>query len=264
MKRVLTAFLLVPIAVYTVLFAPWQIFAAVVAIVSCLCFHEYARITECFAPLGFAAGLTLLIAPPPVAVLILFLTALAAMCLPLAAPDMDKAVSRSGMLVLGVLYIFGSWKTAILLHNVEYPPLRHLSAGRHWLMFGLMVNWIGDTGAYYVGRRFGRHKLAPIVSPKKTWEGAAASAFVGVVFGVIYLPLAITGTPYWIAAAFALIANAAGQFGDLAESAIKRSAGVKDSGTMLPGHGGFLDRVDSTMFTLPILWALVGFLQPSS
>ncbi len=63
---------------------------------------------------------------------------------------------------------------------------------------------------------------------------------------------------------FALIANVAGQFGDLAESAIKRSAGVKDSGTILPGHGGFLDRVDSTMFTLPILWALVGFLQPSS
>jgi len=186
------------------------------------------------------------------------------MCLPLAAPDMDKAVIRSGMLVLGVLYIFGSWKTSILLHNVEYPPLHHLTAGRHWLMFGLMVNWIGDTGAYYVGRRFGRHKLAPIVSPKKTWEGAAASAFVGIAFGVIYLPLAITGTPYWIAAAFALIANVAGQFGDLAESAIKRSAGVKDSGTILPGHGGFLDRVDSTMFTLPILWALVGFLQPSS
>ena len=75
MKRVLTALLLVPIAVYTVLFAPWPVFAAVVAIVACICFHEYARITECFAPLGFAAGLTLLIAPPPVAVLILFLTA---------------------------------------------------------------------------------------------------------------------------------------------------------------------------------------------
>jgi phosphatidate cytidylyltransferase len=167
------------------------------------------------------------------------------------------------MLVLGVLYIFGAWKTAILLHNVEYPPLRHLSAGRHWLMFGLMVNWIGDTGAYYVGRRFGRHKLAPIVSPKKTWEGAAASAVAGIVFGMVYLPLAITGTPLWVAALFALISNIAGQFGDLAESAIKRSAGVKDSGTMLPGHGGLLDRVDSTMFTLPILWALVGFLQPA-
>ena len=264
MKRVFTALLLLPIGVYSALFAPWQVFVGVVAIVSCLCFYEYARITGSFAPVGLAAGLTLLIAPPSVAMLILFLTALAAMCLPLAAPDMDNAVLRAGMLVLGVLYIFGSWKAAILLRDIEYPPLRLFSAGRHWLMFGLMVNWMGDTGAYYFGRRFGRHKLAPIVSPKKTWEGAGASAAVGILFGLVYLPLAIKGTSYWIAGSFALIANVAGQLGDLAESAIKRSAGVKDSGTLLPGHGGFLDRLDSTMFTLPILWALVGFLPPRS
>jgi phosphatidate cytidylyltransferase len=262
MKRVLTAFLLVPIAVYSALFAPWPLFVAVVALVACLCFHEYARITGAFAPIGFAAGLVLLIAPPAQAILLLFLTALAAMCLPLAAPDMDRAVLRAGMLVLGVLYIFGSWKAAILLHDVEYPPLQHLAAGRHWLMFGLMVNWIGDTGAYYVGRKYGRHRLAPVVSPKKSWEGAIASVLIAVIFGVIYLPLAIPGTAYWIAAGFAVIANAAGQIGDLAESAIKRGAGVKDSGTLLPGHGGLLDRVDSTMFTLPVLWALVGLLQP--
>ena len=260
MKRVLTACLLVPLGVYSALFAPWPVLVGVIAVVACLCFHEYARITGVFAPLGFAAGLTLLIAPAPVALVILFLTALAALCLPLAAPDMDKAVLRSGMLVIGVLYIFGSWKAAILLHDIGYPALRHLSAGRHWLMFGLMVNWIGDTGAYYVGRKFGRHKLAPVVSPKKTWEGAAASAAIGIIFGVIYLPLGIPGTSYWIAGLFALISNAAGQVGDLAESAIKRSAGVKDSGTLLPGHGGVLDRMDSTMFTLPILWVLAGFL----
>jgi len=264
MKRVATAILLVPIAVYSVLFAPGQIFTAVVALVACLCFHEYARITGSFAPLGFVAGLALLVAPPPIAMLTLFVAALAAMCLPLAATDMDKAVLRSGMLILGVLYIFGAWKTAILIHDVAYPPLRRLTAGRHWLMFGLMVNWIGDTGAFYVGRKFGRHKLAPIVSPGKSWEGAAASALTGVVFGLIYLPLAIPGTPSWVAALFALVSNIAGQLGDLAESAIKRSAGVKDSGALLPGHGGLLDRVDSTMFTLPILWALVGLLGPSA
>lgn len=262
MKRVLTAFLLVPVAVYSALFAPWAIFAAVVAIVACLCFSEYATITGSFAPLGFGAGLALLFAPLPAALLIAFLTALVAMCVPLAAADMDKAVGRAGMLVLGVLYIFGAWKTAFLLRDVSTPPLQHLTAGRHWLMFGLMVNWLGDTGAYYVGRKYGRHKLAPIASPKKSWEGAAASAVVAIIFGLIYLPLAIKGTPYWIAGLFALLANAAGQIGDLAESAIKRSAGVKDSGTILPGHGGFLDRVDSTMFSLPVLWALVSFLQP--
>ncbi|MDE3197727.1 MAG: phosphatidate cytidylyltransferase [Acidobacteriota bacterium] len=263
MKRVLTAFLLVPVAVYSALFAPWAVFAGVVAVVACLCFAEYAKITGAYAPLGFGAGLALLFAPFPAALLVAFLTALAAMCVPLASPDMDKAVTRAGMLVMGVLYIFGAWKTAFLLRDVSTPHLQHLTAGRHWLMFGLMVNWLGDTGAYYVGRRYGKHKLAPLASPKKSWEGAIASAAVAMICGLIYLPLTITGTPLWIAGLFALIANVAGQFGDLAESAIKRSAGVKDSGTILPGHGGFLDRVDSTMFSLPVLWALVSFLQPA-
>jgi phosphatidate cytidylyltransferase len=146
----------------------------------------------------------------------------------------------------------------MLLHDIVNPPVTHLSAGRYWLLFGLMVNWMGDTGAYYVGRRWGRHKLAPIVSPGKSWEGAAASALVAVLFGAIYLPMAIPGVSIAMAGVVAVLANAAGQLGDLAESAIKRGAGVKDSGRMLPGHGGMLDRLDSTLFTLPVLWGLVG------
>ncbi len=128
-------------------------------------------------------------------------------------------------------------------------------------MFGLMVNWIGDTGAYYIGKNFGRRKLAPSISPGKTWEGAAASAVTGVVFGLIYLPLAIKGTSLLMAGLLALATNVAGQVGDLAESAIKRGVGVKDSGSLLPGHGGFLDRVDSTMFALPVLYTLLTFLH---
>jgi phosphatidate cytidylyltransferase len=109
-----------------------------------------------------------------------------------------------------------------------------------------------------VGKNFGRHKLAPSVSPGKSWEGAAASAVTGVAFGMIYLPLTIHAS-LPLAGALALAANVAGQIGDLAESAIKRGAGVKDSGALLPGHGGFLDRVDSTMFALPVLYALLTF-----
>jgi phosphatidate cytidylyltransferase len=263
MKRVLTALLLVPIGVYAALFAPWWILFAVVATFACLCFREYAQITGSFAPLGFAAGLLLLIAPPDQTMLVVFVTVLACMCLPLAAADPAKAALRSATLLLGILYIFGAWKTAILLRDVNHPPLRHLTAGRHWLMFALMVNWIGDTGAYYAGRKFGRHKLAPAISPGKTWEGAAASALTAIVFGLIYLPLAITGTSLPKAGALALAANVAGQAGDLAESAIKRSAGVKDSGTLLPGHGGVLDRVDSTLFALPVLYTLVTLLHIS-
>jgi phosphatidate cytidylyltransferase len=255
MKRILTALFLVPLGVYASLFAPWWVFAAIVALVACLCFIEYARITSSFIPLGLVAGLLILLAHPPETIPILVLTAMAALCLPLAAPDIDKAVVKSAALVLGVVYIFGSWKTAILLHD---------DLGRPWLMFALMVNWIGDTGAYYVGRKYGRHKLAPAVSPGKTWEGAMASSVAGLIFGLIYLPLAIAGTSLLKAGILAVAANAAGQVGDLAESAIKRGAGVKDSGTMLPGHGGVLDRVDSTMFSLPVLYTLVALLRSSS
>jgi phosphatidate cytidylyltransferase len=257
MKRVLTALVLLPVAVCSVLFAGPQIFLAVIAIFAVLCFREYARITGAYAMPGYVAGLLILIAPPTQAALILFLTAIAALCLTLSSEDFGKGAARAAALVMGVAYIFGAWKTATLLHEIDTPPLRHLTAGRHWLMFALMVNWVGDTGAYYVGRRFGKHKLAPRVSPGKSWEGAAASAAVSIVFGLIYLPLAIAGVSLWVAGGISLVANAAGQVGDLAESALKRGAGVKDSGTLLPGHGGMLDRLDSSLFAMPVVYTLV-------
>jgi len=267
MKRIATAFLLVPVAVYSALFAPWWFFLAIVAIVALLCFREYAEITESFAPVGYVAGILILVAPQRETILLFILTALAAMCLPLASSggsaNLGKSVARSASLVLGIIYIFGAWKTAILLHDsADQRAGFGASAGHHWLMFGLMVNWIGDTGAYYIGKNFGRRKLAPLISPGKTWEGAAASAVTGVAFGLIYLPLAIQGTSLLTAGLLALAANVAGQAGDLAESAIKRGVGVKDSGSLLPGHGGFLDRVDSTMFALPVLYSLLSFLNP--
>lgn len=261
MKRILTALVLGPVSIYSVMSAPWPAFVAIVAIVACLCFLEYAKITESFAPLGLVAGLLILIAPPAETTVILFLTTLAAMCLPFGSREMDKAVIRAAMLVMGVLYIFGAWKTAILLHDLGDQSKGYMAAGRHWLMFGLVANWVGDSGAFYVGRAFGRRKLAPNVSPGKTWEGAIASAAASLVFGLIYLPLAIAGTPLWKAALLSVAANAAGQVGDLAESAVKRGAGVKDSGTMLPGHGGMLDRVDSSLFSIPVLYTLVGLLE---
>jgi phosphatidate cytidylyltransferase len=263
MKRVVTALFLVPIAVYATLFAPWWFFILVLGTVALLCFREYAQMTQSFAPLGYIAGILILIAPQHETILLIILSALAAMCLPLFSRDsLETSVPRTAALALGIVYIFGAWKTGVLLHDgTDQPALFGASAGHHWMMFGLMVNWIGDTGAYYVGRKFGRHKLAPAVSPGKTWEGAAASAVTGVIFGLLYIPWAIKGTPLVTAGVLALATNAAGQIGDLAESAIKRGVGVKDSGSMLPGHGGFLDRVDSTMFALPVLYTLQGFLR---
>src|SRR5207237_1659720 len=110
--------------------------------------------------------------------------------------------------------------------------------------------WAGDIGAYYIGRPFGRHKLAPRVSPKKSWEGSIAGVITSVLLGGWYLVYFIPSIPLVNALILTAVANAAGQIGDLAESAMKRGAQVKDSGGLLPGHGGFLDRVDSTLFAL--------------
>ena len=262
MKRILTALILVPVGIYTSLFAPWWLFLGVVALVALLAFREYAQIMHSFAPLGYVAGLLMLIAPQREWIPLVILSCLAAMCLSLSAPDLERGVARSGALIMGMIYIFGAWKTAILLHDSAASKAAFgATTGQHWLLFALSVNWIGDTAAYYVGRKFGRRKLAPHVSPGKTWEGAIASAVSGVVLGAIYLPLTIPGTSPVLAALFGLAANAAGQVGDLAESAIKRGGGVKDSGALLPGHGGILDRVDSTMFALPVVYTLVSFLR---
>ncbi len=247
MKRVLTALVLVPVAVYSVLFAPWAIFLGVIFIFAGCCFREYATITKSFAPLGYAAGVLILLAPPGDVGTFVFMTTLAAMCLPVFSKTPELAVPKAAYLVVGISYIFGAWKCGILLHDIN----------AHWLMFALIVNWAGDTGAFYVGRKIGKHKLAPAISPGKSWEGAFASIAASVIFGVVYLPLAMHGTSYLKAILLSIGANIAGQVGDLAESAIKRSAGVKDSGTMLPGHGGMLDRLDSSLFAMPMLYALL-------
>jgi phosphatidate cytidylyltransferase len=159
--------------------------------------------------------------------------------------DLAHALPRAALLLTGVLYVFGCWKCA--------RPLRELNP--HWLMYGLLLNWVGDIGAYYIGRPFGKHKLAPRVSPKKSWEGSVASVFTSAVVGTFYLQRFLPSVPLWQAAALSVAANIAGQLGDLAESAMKRGAHVKDSGVILPGHGGLLDRVDSTLFALPVIYA---------
>lgn len=251
MKRVLTALALVPIALYAVLWAPYWAFFALVALVALLCFYEYATMTKSFAPLGFVAGIFLLVLPPGSIPILFILCALAVMCVPLRDDYMEPAMHRAAMLLLGIIYVFGSWKTAILLHDIS----------PYWLLFALVINWVGDTGAYYVGKNFGKHKLAPVVSPGKTWEGTVGGAALAIIFGCFFVPWAIPGTSWWIGGTLALLGNTAGQLGDLGESALKRASGVKDSGKLLPGHGGMLDRVDSSMFSMPVILALLNILK---
>jgi phosphatidate cytidylyltransferase len=249
MKRVLTAVALVPPVVYVVLWAPYWVLFAVVAIVAFLSYREYSDIAAKLvpgsaSPLGYAAGL-LVLAWPGETWLVFTLLALLAMTLAMRAPDLADALPRAAFLVTGVIYAFGCWKCALLLH----------AANPHWLMFSLLVNWAGDIGAYYVGKSLGKHRLAPRVSPAKSWEGSAGAVVAAVAIGGFYLLHFIPSIPVAQAIGLTIATNVAGQIGDLAESALKRGAGVKDSGTILPGHGGFLDRVDSTLFALPLVYA---------
>jgi phosphatidate cytidylyltransferase len=149
---------------------------------------------------------------------------------------------------------------------IALPALREQTNGPSLVTFLLCAVWAGDIVALYVGRALGRHKLAPRLSPNKTWEGAIGSVAGSLLVTGGLLGLAHVFSAQWDSArlsypediwywlSLAVLVNVAAQIGDLAESALKRSAGVKDSGTLLPGHGGVLDRIDALLFAAPVLW----------
>jgi phosphatidate cytidylyltransferase len=165
---------------------------------------------------------------------------------------------------------------ALTFIGIVYPalvtymyPIRYhdyavgATAGTVLLMFPIILTWSTDTGAYFVGRSMGRHKLIPSVSPAKTVEGAIGGVIVAVLVAWLYMtfllkPMAqLTMFPIGLTV-FAIIISIVAQVGDLAESLFKRDAGVKDSSTLLPGHGGILDRFDSLLFVLPVAYVLLG------
>ncbi|MBQ3641472.1 phosphatidate cytidylyltransferase [bacterium] len=129
--------------------------------------------------------------------------------------------------------------------------------GLHYLLFLFFVIGFTDTGAYYIGVNFGKHKLCPVISPKKTVEGAIAGVVFALVTGLI-IGIMIH-MPIYHAVILSLITTVAAQLGDLSESLIKRDAGVKDSGNVLPGHGGFLDRADSYLFSMPVAYLYIKY-----
>ncbi len=134
---------------------------------------------------------------------------------------------------------------------------RDVEQGRKWVFLGILATFAVDTGAYAVGRLIGRHKLAPKISPKKTWEGAIGGYIAGVAACFGLNALFDTGVPWTTLSHFALVMPIAGQVGDLFESGMKRRMGVKDASGLLPGHGGFLDRLDSIVFVIPLLYAFL-------
>lgn len=271
--RVATAAVALPLFL-AIIWAGGLGFTALVAALALLAFYEYAR-------LGQAAGLQVpavggaLVAAALVAIpglggpghpgsgALLAAALFGALCLPALAPGRFRApdglAAAAGVLYTG--WLLSHWP---LLRGMTAPAgagawLGQPVAGGFWyLMYAFICTWATDTGAYFAGRAFGRHKLAPAVSPKKTWEGAAGGTVLGAAAGWALAPaVALAGAQGVL---LGLLVAVAGQVADLAESALKRYAGVKDSGTLLPGHGGILDRFDSALFTVPLVYYAVVFL----
>lgn len=278
MKRILTAVVLIPVALALVFLAQRWLFTAAVAALAALAGWEYMGLAE-------KRGVN-----PPRIALLLALPALFAVNFEWP----EHTAAFFGVLSLGLLVyctflrpVAGVMADAAasifcLLYAgftlLALPTLHDQSNGPSLVVFLLLVVWAGDVAAYYAGRTLGRHKLAPKLSPGKTWEGAIASVggSVLIAYGLVQLaglqqepwssaalswlqrvcPAAILSFPdqlsYWLV--LAVVVNVAAQVGDLAESALKRSAGVKDSGTILPGHGGVLDRIDALLLAGPALW----------
>lgn len=252
MKRVLTALVLTPLALALIFWADFLVLQIAIAGFAIACALEFRNLIGHFQlrKPGFTAlciGLCLLFVPPPYVFPVLIAGVVLLLAVMLRTKDMRETLPSAGAAVLGVLYIFGSWRTGLSL--ADFNP--------HWFFLALAINWVGDTAAFLIGRMIGRHKMAPVISPAKSWEGAAGSLVISTALAAAYIHWFSPETPFALSIPLAAAANIAGQVGDLAESGMKRGAGIKDSGSWLPGHGGWLDRLDSSLFSMPTVYAIL-------
>ncbi len=164
----------------------------------------------------------------------------------------------------GATYIGWTLAHFVLLRAIDTPlspsgwlGFFRLEPGAAWIVVVLAITFSNDTGAYFTGRLWGRHRMAPYISPKKSWEGALGGLVVATLMGALLVHALGLPIAPWAGALLGGIGSIAGQAGDLAESLIKRQVDIKDSGRIIPGHGGILDRIDSLLFTAPVLYYLI-------
>jgi len=288
LKRIATAVVLIPIVTLLVLRAPVPVVAVVTAAVALATVQEFLKLTESYGvhPLRL----------PTYVLLGLFFLWLAASSA-VETPQISSvkfvlvAAFAGGILpfvfltvAMGRVQMSGAYPAAaastfafgyIALPLAMLVQLRQQWAGAFWVLYLLLIAWAGDIFAYFVGRSLGRHLMAPRISPRKTWEGAAASLAASLLVGILLFSHALQISSFllrmgliqrrdglfglekpelWPIVVLTAVLNIAAQLGDLVESLIKRGAGVKDSGTILPGHGGMLDRIDALLFAAPVLW----------
>ena len=278
LARFVTALVLVPIAVALVWYGPPALLAPIAAAVGILALAEFFKLGDRIGLRGFldwtivcAAGIffvqyvaglgemhrfssgNVLLLPFAGGIfsldllLVIFLLGSAGIVLAMKRP-LHEALPAIGISSAGLLFIALPFSYLVRLDEVEIR-------GRQFVLFTLCLVWAGDIAAYFIGRAIGRTKMAPALSPKKTWEGAAANVIASLAVGYVFA--------VWMHADIAImlliaaVANVAGQMGDLLESSYKRGASVKDSSGLLPGHGGMLDRIDSLILAAPVVWILL-------
>jgi phosphatidate cytidylyltransferase len=288
-KRIATAAVLIPLVLLLVLKAPLYLLAIVAGAVALLATAEFLKLTTHYAVQPMAVATYAFVAlffvfvivattnrtPLLETTAILFGITLAAALAPFVF--LTVAMRRAGLpsgypAAAGSTFAF----VYIAIPMALLVAIRQQPAGAIWTIYTLLAVWSGDIFAYFVGKSLGRHRMAPEISPKKTWEGAAASIVASVIIGTLWIhyaseisshllriglidrPAGMYGLeqpPLWPIILLSAVVNIAAQLGDLVESLIKRGAGVKDSGTILPGHGGMLDRIDAMLFAVPVVWA---------
>lgn len=256
--REITSFALAPLLIWAVGWAPDWLFTGMIFLITTLALWEFLILGEKKGyPLQKALSLILLWILMSAFALESVSVEMGVFAVLLIVPaaylfsraDLGEALPACAVSVLSILYI-GMLGGAVLRLRLDFDPV-----GAKLVFFLLLVVWLGDAGAYYVGRAFGKHKLSPRVSPKKTIEGGVGGVTASLVVATVIHFTFFREFPLPHALACALLLAVAGVLGDLAESMWKRSAAVKDSGTLIPGHGGFLDRFDSILFTAPILYS---------
>jgi phosphatidate cytidylyltransferase len=286
LTRVLTALALMPVVIAIVFFLPTWSLAIAVAFITILALREYFALGDAIGHRAyrlwtiFCSLLLVYIqwaasplinfgrifdivdygatrvyqngSPYSLLVFFVFIIGLTVLTLSTRRPLVESLPS-AGISSSALLLIAFPFSLAVRLGAIP-------GSGRKLLLFALCITWAADTTAYFAGRAFGKHPLAPHISPKKTWEGSIAGLAGSLAVAYAFHFWLTIPLPHLLA--MATLGNIAGQMGDLLESACKRSAGVKDSGGLLPGHGGILDRIDALILCIPLIWYYLVLVNP--
>jgi phosphatidate cytidylyltransferase len=263
-QREATAAVLIPAVLAVLVAAPlwaWALLVAAAATVALLEFYRLLEAAGWIVPKIAGVGLFLALVAAAHLASVLALVALAGvtlLALPtlvlFASPREAVLLASSASSVFATLYVALGAGSMVALRALGWQPV----------VFLLAIVWAGDSAAYYVGRRWGKRKFAPVVSPKKTWEGFWGQLGAGLAFGAAGAFLLARNAPdgprtLLVGAALGLLVSVSAVVGDLVESTFKRSCAVKDSGGLLPGHGGLLDRLDSLLYASPVLLLVLAF-----